>query len=400
MNERLRVARVATIPLSFLVYKKMYELMSDMGCEFTFISSSGEEVEALEKIPRAQHQCIEIKRGLSPLRDLAAVWRLFRLFRQQKFDIIHSHTPKAGLVVALAGLLAGTPIRLHTFTGQRWATLKGLTKQFLVLCDKIVAGLNTHCFADSPSQVEFLIQSGIGDIEKLSCIHRGSFGGVDFNRFDVHRHSDRAPKRLEIGCPQDSIVLIFLGRLVKDKGIVELLTAFKNLHAENESLALLLVGPYEPDLDPLPKSSHELIASHPSIFSLGMKSDPEHYLGMSDILCLPSYREGFGTVVLEAAALGLPSIGTDIVGLKDAIVDGVTGLLCECRSTRDLEAKLKVLIHDEALRREMGNAAHERTRRSFDSQVLSEKTVGIYRDLVARNRTLGTKMDSRNESPW
>jgi glycosyltransferase involved in cell wall biosynthesis len=293
--------------------------------------------------------------------------KLYFVFKRNKYDITHSSTPKAGLLSAIASFFARVPVRIHTFTGQRWATKTGISRNFLIFLDKCIGWLNTEIYADSISQVDFLINEGVFKPNMIKVLHHGSFGGVDFEKFNPGFNQEKSKNIMStLGLKPKSLILIYVGRINKDKGINELISAFCKLSDSGYNIDLLLLGNFENFLDPLPNNITELIRNHNRIHHLGFCSRPQDYLEVSNVFCLPSYREGFGTSVIEAAAMGLPAICSNIPGLVDAIVDRKTGILINKKNQSDLEAAIKFYIDNPDLLDDMGKNARARALKLFD----------------------------------
>jgi len=355
------------------------------GMELTLVSSPGVELTAVAADVGATAMAIPMERAPAPLADIRSLYRLERFFAQQRFDIVHSTSPKAGLLTALAGAVARVPVRLHTFTGQPWVELHGLRRQVPRFCDRLTATLATQVYADSPSQRDFLITEGLVSEGEISVVGPGSIAGVELARFsratwggDVARKTRR-----ELGVPDDATVVIFVGRVTRDKGVVELVTAFNELAAGNPTLHLVLVGPLEPERDPLPGSVLDLMQHHDRIHAIGFAAAPEKYLAAADIFCLPSYREGFGTVAVEAAALGLPTVVTRIVGLVDAVESEITGLTVPPKDPVALAAALRELVGSSVRRAALGEAGRQRVLRLFDAASINRGVVAEYFKLAS-----------------
>jgi glycosyltransferase involved in cell wall biosynthesis len=363
------------------------EYLRSIGMKVTAVSSNDPELVDLS-FPKAklQHIVIDIHRKPTLFRDLLALVHLIRVFRTQQFDIVHSTTPKAGLLAALAGKLAGTPIRLHTFTGQPWVTMSGLLKFVCRFCDRLIGKLNTRCYADSLSQRQFLVEQNIVADSRIGVIGAGSLAGVDVKRFDRNCFTSKDVEvlRREVGVSHDAAVLIFIGRITYEKGIRELLSAFEQLRKENYAVELLLIGPFDEVNGKAMEGLRAKITSLSGVHCIGYTGTPERYLAISHILCLPSYREGFGTVVIEAAAMGLPTIGTRINGLIDAVIDGETGILIEPRDSYALVVALKRLLDQPELIISMGNAARQRCLQAFDAEVVNRNLAQEYIALLNR----------------
>jgi len=254
--------------------------------------------------------------------------------------------------------------------------------------DWLIAHLNTHCYADSPSQRDFLIAAGLCRAWNISVLESGSLAGVDLSRFDSASLAGRALKcRETLGIPLTARVVLFVGRVTRDKGMLELADAFSRIKVADSEAYLVVVGPTEPQRDPLPPALLQALESDDRIRMTGYDPAPEKYLAMADLLCLPSYREGFGNVVIEAGALGVPTVGTRIDGLRDAVVDGVTGLLVPPKNVEALAVALASLLKNEGKRKQMGNAARERARNLFDSRVVNARVLEEYRRLLNRDST-------------
>ncbi|KTD06809.1 glycosyltransferase family 4 protein [Legionella jamestowniensis] len=386
MGEKIklaRIARVSTIPLFVLTQlRTQLEAIGSTGADVTIITSPDELLNTIDIKP-CKFKPIRITREISLFSDFISLIKLIRIFRSQKFDIVHSNTPKAGLLCAIAAKISSVPIRLHTFTGQTWVTMSGFKKLIVKTCDKLIGMLNTHCYADSPSQCSFLIQNKVINSRKISVLGIGSLAGVNIARFNPNNYTeaDRKQIRNSVKVNQNDLVLLFVGRITKDKGIFELIKAFGEIIKNRNEISLLVIGPFEQDIEQEIRALALQCAGDKIIFP-GFCSEPENFIAIADILCLPSYREGFGTVVIEAAAMGVPTVGTNIYGLTDAIVDGETGLLVEPRNVEQLTAALEKLVSDDKLRKKMGQNAQKRAVNEFDSNKFGTLVVDEYEKLL------------------
>lgn len=384
--KKLKIARIVSVPIAFVHIKAFLSFLKSQNAEVVLVSSKGKYEEVIQNELDMQITPIEISREISLINDIKSLWTLIFFFRKNKFDIIHSSTPKAGLLVAIAGVFSPRSIKIHTFTGQRWATLKGDFRSLLKFLDKIIINLNTQCYADSPSQIKFLIEEGVVQGEQVKCLHKGSYGGIDCQRFDNAKlPSARQDIIKELKVEDDSVLLLFVGRVTRDKGIEELVRAFLLAVKINDKLKLIIIGPFEPELDSISPDILDLIGKTPSIYQLGFRSDPEKYFSGSDIFCLPSYREGFGTVVLEAAACELLTIGSRIPGLVDAIVDGETGVLVELRNIGELKGAILDLASNKEKRKLLSANAKKRARADFDSNFLAKVQWDEYMRLLKKD---------------
>lgn len=308
---------------------------------------------------------VNIERKINLLSDVRAMFELYKVFRREKFDIIHSVTPKAGLISSVAGFWSRTPKRYHTFTGQVWVTKSGIFRQFLKALDILIFKLSTGVLVDSGSQKKFLLDNGVVD-QSACVIGSGSISGVDLSRF-LPSESRSKEVRKELNIPENAFVYLFVGRLSAEKGVVELLAAFKALGCDD--VYLLIVGPDEEGLTD---------TSIKNVLFLGRRSDPEKYMAASNVLCLPSYREGFGTVVIEAAACGVPAIVSDIYGLTDAVVDNETGILVEVKNTGQLMNAMKSIKADEGMYKRLADGSLTRARNEFSQDFVSSELLRFY----------------------
>ena len=379
--KNIKIARIASVAYFMATQlKDQVVYLNNLGMQIVVISGDGPELARFKFSESLSYECLDISRTISLLKDLIALIKLFRICRKYRFSIIHSTTPKAGLISAIAGYLARVPVRLHTFTGQPWVHRKGLVRAVSRICDKIIVRLNTKCYADSKSQMEFIILEGIVPKNKIDVIGAGSLAGVDLNRFNPSRwnEKDKLQSRQALGISGDSKVIIFIGRITRDKGIIELIDAFNSLVHKEYNIDLLLLGPLDQDCGGKASISFQSLSENNRIHYLGYDDCPEKYMSISDVLCLPSYREGFGTVVIEAAAMSIPCVGSNIYGLKDAIIDGDTGILVPPRDASALASALKRLLDNPEGLSKMGQRARQRVCLDFDSELVNKKTADEY----------------------
>lgn len=379
------MARVSTVPFFVLTQlSSQIRTLQTLGADVTVIASDDEFAAQISALEQVDFVPIDISRNISPLKDLTSLVALFRAFKSKRFDIVHSTTPKAGLLCAIAAFFAGTPVRLHTFTGQPWVTMSGLKSMILKSCDKLIGVMNTHCYTDSVSQRNFLVEQKIVKSSRLSVLGSGSLAGVDFKRFNKERYSrdEIFSLRKSLGIPDQGKVILFVGRITQDKGIHELMQAFCTIGVAEEDLHLVLVGPFEENGQAIVDSfSNSGFANR--VHCVGFSDEPEKFMAMADLLCLPSYREGFGTVVIEAAAMGLPTVGTSIYGLSDAVVDGITGVLVPPKDALSLGRALECLLNDSDLRHKMSEAAAARAFAEFDSVRCATLLLDDYKRLLS-----------------
>jgi glycosyltransferase involved in cell wall biosynthesis len=313
---------------------------------------------------------IDIQRKINIVADLKSLIQIILLYYKENFDLSYSISSKGGLLSAVASVLTCIPYRIHTFTGQIWYTKQGFIRYILFLIDKIISLLSTTILVDSQSQREFLISKNVVTKNKSLVLANGSISGVDLNRFKSNTKISEAIRK-ELGTKKSAVVFLFVGRLTNDKGLSELISAFSSLSVKTVGLELWIVGPDEDNI--ISNMGEEIASSVGKIRIISYTNNPEDYMKSADILCLPSYREGFGSVIIEAAACGIPAIGTNIYGIKDAIVDGQTGILIPVKNEEKLKVAMENLSSNIQLRISMGDAARKRAQNKFSQERITKE---------------------------
>lgn len=318
---------------------------------------------------------VQIDRKISLYNDITALLKMIRVFHKHRFDIVHSLTPKAGLLTMLAAYIAGINIRIHTFTGQVWATKDGISRWILKNMDRLIGSLATHLLADSPSQRDFLIRQEVIREEKSHVLLQGSVSGVSLQRFKPNPQI-RSELRKRLGIDETDMVFLFIGRITRDKGVLDLAEAFSIINKDNSKVQLLIVGPDENNI----RTEIKVLTTTcgKQVHFVDFTNRPQDYMAAADILCLPSYREGFGNVIIEAAATGIPAIGSRIYGVIDAIVHGETGLLFEPHDINELATHMSLLATNMSFCRKLGSQARERVEKEFSSELLTDAWMKYY----------------------
>jgi len=321
---------------------------------------------------------LQIERKICLKKDIIALVRLFRLFRKEKFDSVHSIMPKSGVLAMVAARLAGVPLRFHTFTGQVWSTQKGLTRLLLKFLDRVLSMNATRVLADSHSQRLFLIENNTVKESSIDVLAEGSIAGVDTDRFKYNpniRHRIRENHQI----PNDAVIFLFLGRLSHDKGLMDLARAFTLAAGQDNNIHLLIVGPDEDGLE----DEFTILAQRfiGRVHRYGFTDFPEDYMAAADVFCMPSYREGFGTVIIEAASVGLPAIASRIYGIVDAVEDGVTGILHVPTSEKEIAEAMLLFSSNGDIRRKMGSAARARVVDKFSEARVTRALADFYRGM-------------------
>lgn len=321
-----------------------------------------------------------ILRNINLIGDLKGLFALRKIFRKERFDCVHSVTPKAGLLTACAGWLARVPNRVHIFTGQVWATRKGGMRFMLKMMDKLIALFDTRILVDGEGQRQFLIKNGVLTEKNSSVPANGSIAGIKLERYVISEQVRRA-ERDNLGIPEDHVVYIFLGRLNHDKGIGELYEAFNRLVVDCPKAVLLFYGMDEEGYD-------EKVTDFPNIkkgenfFFPGLTKTPFNALQAGDVFVLPTWREGFGVSVLEAQALGLPVITSDAYGVVDASIPEVTGLRCGVNDPEGLYRCMKQYYDHPEMRKEHGKNGRKRVEESFSNDLVSAAWLDFYKEML------------------
>ncbi|MEW5942681.1 MAG: glycosyltransferase family 4 protein [Pseudomonadota bacterium] len=354
---------VTASPMTLRAFMRNHLLCLSGRYEVSAVADFTEGDLTADWFPGVRLVSVPIARRINLLGDLKALWELYRYFRARRFDAVHSVTPKAGLLAMIAARLAGIPHRIHCFTGQVWATQQGLGRELLKNADRLIAANATHVLADSHSQLEFLVSEHILRPDGAEVLGHGSISGVDVGRFRPDA-ALRASIRQALGVPKDAFLLLFVGRLNRDKGVLDLADAFARLTRENNASWLLMVGPDDEE-GIAARFEQRCGSAMARVRRIDYTSTPEHYMAAADVFVLPSYREGFGSVVIEAAACGIPAVASRIYGLTDAVEEGATGLLQPAGDVNGLYDNLLLISADSKLRAEMGERAQVRANAHF-----------------------------------
>ncbi|WP_035673093.1 glycosyltransferase family 4 protein [Flavobacterium sp. 83] len=343
-----KLIRITTVPLS--LDKLLTGQLHYMNAFYEVIAVSSEK-EYLEKIGKKENVRtfpLEMSRKITPIRDLIALVQLFVFLKKEKPLIVHSHTPKAGIIGMLASKCAGVPIRLHTVAGLPLMEAKGFRRKVLEKVEKLTYSCATMVYPNSKGLYDFIVVNNFTKQKKLKIIGNGSSNGISTIYFSPERVTQLQQQSLKIklGIEKKDFVFVFVGRLVGDKGINEVVLAFKKIAEQNPNVKLLLVGMQEKDLDPLDMSTQEEIECNDNILFVGYQDDIRPYLAISNALVFASYREGFPNVVLQAGAMGLPSIVTNINGCNEIIIDGKNGIIIPVKNREAIEKAILKMIND------------------------------------------------------
>lgn len=381
-----KLIRITTVPLSLSgLLQGQLKFMSNYF-DILAVSSTGKDnalgkVSEYENVPTLP---IEMTRKITPFKDLYAVWQLYKLFKKEKPFIVHSHTPKAGTLSMLAAKLAGVPHRLHTIAGLPLVEAKGAKRLLLNLVEKITYKCATKIYPNSFGLVDIILENNFTKKSKLKVIANGSSNGIDTSYFDPKLFTDHnklSTMKANLGLQNDDFVFVYVGRLVSDKGINELLLAFNKISSENNKVKLLLVGTYENELDPLLPKSMEIIKNNKNIISAGWVDDVRPYFMLSNVLVFPSYREGFPNVVMQSGAMQLPSIVTNINGCNEIIENKKHGIIIPVKDDIAIYNAMNYILKNQIESVKMGIESRKNIILKFERKKVWEALLDEYRSI-------------------
>jgi len=378
-----KLIRITTIPLSLeKLLENQLRFMNDYY-EVTAVSSEKDRLKAFGENQGVKTHEVAMTRQITPLQDLKSLWQLFWFLKSEKPFIVHSHTPKAGIIGMLAAKLAGVPHRMHTVAGLPLLEATGNKRRLLNFIEKITYACATKVYPNSVGLKNIIEKEKFCNPKKLKVIGNGSSNGINTDFFSPESVSEEQKRSLktQFEISEDIFVFIFVGRIVADKGINELIAAFTRLSAEFKKCKLILVGPFEKELDPLLPETEATILTADNILSVGYQNDVRPYFAISDCLVFPSYREGFPNVVLQAGAMGLPSVVSDINGCNEIIVSDENGILVEPKSTEMLYLAMKRILEDNELTARLKKNARSRIVSRYQQQVVWEAILREYKSL-------------------
>jgi len=381
-----KIIRVTTVPLAFkALLRGQMKYMREAGYEVIMVSADGKERDDVISFEECPHKIIPLTRKITPWQDLKCLWMMYRFFKKEKPDIVHSHTPKAGLIAMLAAKAAGVKIRVHTIAGLRFMTASGMTYRILVQMEKLTARAATQIWPNSLSLLEYVTAQKLVNPAKLEVIGKGSSNGINLTRFSKSALRQETLERIArlINYDPSFFYILSVGRIVKDKGISELVLSFVSLYEENDKLRLVLVGAFEDDLDPVDPDIMQLIKSHPGIILAGWHDEVEYFMHLCNLLAHPSYREGFPNVVLQAGAMGCPVVCSRIPGNIDIVDEDVSGLVCAAKNKDELLTRLKQAIASPERMKEMASVLQKKIEENFDIRYVHQQLDQRYRSLLA-----------------
>ncbi|WP_264548128.1 glycosyltransferase family 4 protein [Flavobacterium sp. N2820] len=383
-----KLIRITTVPISLEKLLENQLRFMKSHYEVTAISSDKSYLERVGQLQEVPVFHVEMTRQITPIKDLISVLKLYRFFKKQKPFIVHTHTPKAGTVGMIAAKLAGVPNRLHTIAGLPLLETTGNKRRLLNFVEKVTYSCATKIYPNSFGLNEIIIREKFCNTEKLKVLGNGSTNGIDTSFFsaEIYSLSERTILKEKLEILPEHFVFIFVGRLVSDKGINELITAFKKFTALFANTKLLLVGPLETELDPLATQTLEEIEHNKSIISVGYQNDVRPYFAISDCLVFPSYREGFPNVVLQAGAMELPSIVTDINGCNEIIIQSENGTIIPVKNVEAIVEAMKKMYTDHDFYKQLKQNARSMIQSRYEQSVVWQALLAEYNSLITQNK--------------
>ncbi|WP_291069319.1 MULTISPECIES: glycosyltransferase family 4 protein [unclassified Empedobacter] len=412
---KTKIIRTSTVPISLNILLKGQLKFLNQTFHIIGVSSAGKDLIEIQNREGIPTHSVEMKRGISPIKDFVSLIKLFIVFKNEKPAVVHSITPKAGLLTMLAGKLAGVPIRMHTFTGLIFPTRTGAMQKLLIKMDQLLCLSATHIYPEGNGVKNDLISYKITS-KPLKVIANGNVNGIDLDFFSKEHFSTEQLLDLkeELGIQPNDFVFVFVGRLVGDKGINELVAAFKELETRNQESStlvsnpnplvsspqslvpspqspvpskvpkLLLVGPLETELDPLKEETLKEIELNKNIISVGFQKDVRPYFAISNALVFPSYREGFPNVVMQAGAMELPSIVSNINGCNEIIVEGENGTIIPVKNAEAITVAMQKLMEDKDYYLSLKNNARPMIQSRYEQSLVWNALLDEYNMLIKK----------------
>lgn len=389
-----KLLRITTVPVSLkTLLRGQLKFMSTKGFEVVGVSSEGTELQEVNQTENIRVEALEMTRTISPINDLKALWQFYQLCKKEKPTMVHSHTPKAGIVGMLGAKLAGVPIRLHTVAGMPLMETSGFKRKILDLVEKLTYSAATKVYPNSKGLYDFIIEHNYTQASKLKVIGQGSSNGIDTHHFAPEQVSAEKQAQLkhDLGIQPNDFVFVFVGRFVGDKGINELVEAFRMMTRRlgdwetgrrGDGVKLLLVGALESELDPLADKTLQEIQNNPNIISVGYQQDVRPYFAISDCLVFPSYREGFPNVVMQAGAMGLPSIVSNINGCNEIVIEDKNGAIIPVKNTEALRVAMQKMMYDMNYYNQLQQNARPMIQSRYEQKVVWEALLEEYQLLI------------------
>jgi len=381
---KLRLVRMTAASMALKVSTRgQPRYMSEHGFDVTMISSDGWELPSVIALEQVPHIKVNITRKWSPLSDAKAIWKLYRLFKKMKPDIIHTENLKANLCGLIAGWMAGVPVRIQTMAGLVSPTKKGI-KGWLVRQAEIISfWFATDVWPNSFSSLQFMLSTRMVNPKKARVIGKGSTNGIDLERFNPNAIVGERLEEIKktINWQPDNRILLFVGRMVREKGVEELVSAFEKIQNQYPGLTLVLLGPEEADLDPLSETTLQSIKSNERIVHINWTDEVEYYLSLAELFVFPSYREGFPNVIMQAGAMKCPVVCSNALGNIDIIRQHENGILHEVQNTNALADALNEALQNPLLLKKLSDQLYQDMVQHYNRYSIYELYVQEYHQL-------------------
>lgn len=379
-----KLIRITTVPLS--LEKLLEGQLSFMNSYFDVIAVSAdqEKLELVGKKEGVKTHHVNMTRTISPLHDLKSLFQLYRFLKKEKPTIVHTHTPKAGIIGMLASYFAGVPLRLHTVAGLPLMEETGIKRSILNWVEKITYSCAKKVYPNSKGLYDFIVNEKFTSEKKLKIIGNGSSNGIDSSYFSEENVSEKTLLTIkqDLNLSEDDFIFVFVGRIVRDKGIHEMIRSFVEVSNSHKNVKLILVGSQEPELDPIDADVLDIITSHKQILEVGFQQDVRPYFAVANALVFPSYREGFPNVVMQAGAMNLPAIVSNINGCNEIIKDGYNGIIVPVKNEVDLQKAMLKLFLDKSFYTLCKHNSRENIVQSYERKQVQNALLDEYKDLI------------------
>jgi len=378
-----KLIRITTVPISLKILLQDQLKFMNQYFEVLGVSSGGKELADVKQDEGIRTIELDMSREITPIKDLISLVKMIRLFLKEKPDIVHTHTPKAGIVGMVAAYVTRVPYRLHTVAGLPVMEASGKKKKVLLMVEKITYLCATQVYPNSYGLQEYISKNKLADKKKLKVIGHGSSNGIDTLQFNqTHKVLLEAEEIKKIYDLENKFVFCFVGRVVKDKGINELMYVFDKLSQKYNNITLLIVGQLEDELDPISISSHTILENNPQIIYTGFQRDIRPYLASSDCFVLPTYREGFPNVVLQACSMELPCIVTNINGCNEIIEHNKNGLIVKPKNNNELYSAMHKMVEEEELSTQLSLNNRNDIIKKYDRKIFHQYLLEEYKKVL------------------
>lgn len=383
---KVKLIRITTVPISLKILLKDQLRFMNQYFETIGISSEGKELLEVKHDEGIKTIAVNMSREITPLKDFLSLLKMIRLLHKEKPTIVHTHTPKAGIIGMLASWIVRVPHRLHTVAGLPVMEAKGKKKLLLLKVEQLTYFCATKVYANSYGLKKYILDNHLTHKNKLKVIGHGSSNGIDTLYFDKTPHIIKESKKIKLQYHLDNqFIFCFIGRIVKDKGVNELLYAFNKLSLSFNNIKLFILGSFEKTLDPISTQSYQILQNNKDIINLGFQNDIRPYLATSDCFVLPSYREGFPNVVLQASSMGISSIVSNINGCNEIIKDNENGLIIQAKDQEGLYEAMKKYLEDKELSKKLSLHSREEILQKYDRKEFYHSLLKEYNEVLSHD---------------